>query len=107
MNSRPVAPTEFAWAASTQRCTRPGISLPPNYGTSTLTIAATNCGAAPGDVYCPHAVAFDELGLGEGERIAILSPNAGRFLVALYGIPAHGRVLVPINYRLSRELETA
>ncbi len=49
------------------------------------------------------AVAFDDLGLGAGERIAILSPNAGRFLVALYGVPAHGRVLVPINYRLNRE----
>ena len=49
------------------------------------------------------AVAFDELGLGAGERIAILSPNAGRFLIALFGIPAHGRVLVPINFRLNRD----
>ena len=38
-----------------------------------------------------------------GERIAILSPNAGRFLVALFGVPAHGRVLVPINFRLNRD----
>ena len=49
------------------------------------------------------AIAFDELGLGAGERVAILSPNAGRFLVALFGIPAHGRVLVPINFRLNRD----
>ena len=49
------------------------------------------------------AVAFDELGLDAGERIAILSPNAGRFLIALFGIPAHGRVLVPINFRLNRD----
>jgi fatty-acyl-CoA synthase len=49
------------------------------------------------------AVAFDERGLGAGERIAILSPNAGRFLVALFGIPAFGRVLVPINFRLNRD----
>ena len=49
------------------------------------------------------AVAFDELGFGPGERIAILSPNAGRFLAALFGIPAHGRVLVPINFRLNRD----
>src|SRR5689334_9328104 len=49
------------------------------------------------------AVAFDELGLDAGERVAILSPNAGRFLIALFGIPAHGRVLVPINFRLNRD----
>jgi fatty-acyl-CoA synthase len=49
------------------------------------------------------AVACDELGLAPGARIAILSPNAGRFLTALFGIPAHGRVLVPINFRLNRD----
>ncbi len=49
------------------------------------------------------SVAFDQLGLGAGERIAILSPNAGRFLTALFGIPAYGRVLVPINFRLNRD----
>ena len=49
------------------------------------------------------AVAFDDLGLAAGERVAILSPNAGRFLTILFGIPAYGRVLVPINFRLNRE----
>jgi len=44
-----------------------------------------------------------KLGLDAGERIAILSPNAGRFLIALFGIPRHGRVLVPINFRLNRD----
>jgi len=46
------------------------------------------------------AVALDELGVGAGERVAILSPNAARFLVALYGVGAYGRVTVPINFRL-------
>jgi acyl-CoA synthetase (AMP-forming)/AMP-acid ligase II len=49
------------------------------------------------------AVALDELGLGAGDRVAIMSPNAARFLVALYGVPAFGRVLVPINFRLNRD----
>ena len=49
------------------------------------------------------AIKFDELGLDAGERVAILSPNSGRFLTALFGIPAHGRVLVPINFRLNRD----
>lgn len=48
------------------------------------------------------AVALDELGIGAGERVAIISPNAARFLVALFGVPAFGRVLVPINFRLNR-----
>ncbi len=49
------------------------------------------------------AIALDDLGVGAGDRIAILSPNAARFLVALFGVPAFGRVLVPINYRLNRD----
>jgi acyl-CoA synthetase (AMP-forming)/AMP-acid ligase II len=49
------------------------------------------------------AVALDELGLAAGERVAIMSPNAARFLVALSGVPAFGRVLVPINFRLNRD----
>lgn len=49
------------------------------------------------------AVALDELGLDAGERVAIMSPNAARFLVSLYGVPAFGRVLVPINFRLNRD----
>jgi len=49
------------------------------------------------------AVALDELGVGEGERIAIISPNAARFLVSLFGVSVYGRVLVPVNYRLNAE----
>jgi acyl-CoA synthetase (AMP-forming)/AMP-acid ligase II len=49
------------------------------------------------------AIALDDLGVGAGERVAILSPNAARFLVALFGVPAFGRVLVPINFRLNRD----
>jgi acyl-CoA synthetase (AMP-forming)/AMP-acid ligase II len=49
------------------------------------------------------AVALDDLGIGAGERVAIMSPNASRFLVSLFGVPAFGRVLVPINFRLNRD----
>ncbi len=49
------------------------------------------------------AVALDCLGVGEGERVAIMSPNSARLLVSLFGVPAHGRVLVPINFRLNRD----
>ena len=49
------------------------------------------------------AAALDDLGIGAGERVAIVSPNAGRFLVSLFGVSVFGRVLVPINFRLNAE----
>src|SRR5438094_6305516 len=49
------------------------------------------------------AVALDDLGVGQSERVAIVSPNAARFLVTLFGVSVFGRVLVPINFRLNAE----
>jgi acyl-CoA synthetase (AMP-forming)/AMP-acid ligase II len=49
------------------------------------------------------AAALDDLGVGENERVAIVSPNAARFLVALFGVSMYGRILVPINFRLNAE----
>ena len=46
------------------------------------------------------ASALDDLGVAAGERVAVVSPNAARFLVCLFGVSAYGRVLVPVNYRL-------
>ena len=44
---------------------------------------------------------FDELGVAQGERVAIVSPNSARFLTSFFGVSGYGRVLVPINFRLS------
>jgi acyl-CoA synthetase (AMP-forming)/AMP-acid ligase II len=49
------------------------------------------------------AAALDEMGVGEGERVAIVSPNAARFLVSLFGVSVYGRVIVPVNFRLNAE----
>jgi len=49
------------------------------------------------------AAALDGLGVGEGERVAIVSPNAARFLVSLFGVSVFGRVIVPVNFRLNAE----
>ena len=46
---------------------------------------------------------LDGLGVGERERIAIVSHNAGRLLELLLAVPSSGRVAVPINFRLSAE----
>jgi acyl-CoA synthetase (AMP-forming)/AMP-acid ligase II len=47
--------------------------------------------------------ALDGLGVGEGERVAVVSHNAGRLVEMLLGVPSSGRVLVPVNFRLSPE----
>src|SRR5881409_1219487 len=49
------------------------------------------------------AAALDDLGVRDGERIAIVSPNAARFLVSLFGVSVFGRVIVPVNFRLNAE----
>jgi fatty-acyl-CoA synthase len=49
------------------------------------------------------ALALDELGVGHGERVAIVSPNSGRFLTAYFGVSGFGRILVPINFRLTAD----
>jgi acyl-CoA synthetase (AMP-forming)/AMP-acid ligase II len=46
---------------------------------------------------------LDELGVGEGERVAIVSHNSARLLELLLAVPSSGRVAVPINFRLSQE----
>jgi acyl-CoA synthetase (AMP-forming)/AMP-acid ligase II len=49
------------------------------------------------------AATLDDAGVGENERVAIVSPNAARFLIALFGVSAYGRILVPVNFRLNAE----
>src|SRR5918997_6704240 len=44
--------------------------------------------------------ALDDLGVGEGERVAIVSHNSARLLELLLAVPSSGRILVPINFRL-------
>jgi fatty-acyl-CoA synthase len=46
------------------------------------------------------AAGLDELGIGVGERVAMVSHNSARLLTALFGVSGSGRVLVPINFRL-------
>jgi fatty-acyl-CoA synthase len=49
------------------------------------------------------AAGLDALGVGRGERVAIVSPNSARLLVTLFGVSGWGRVVVPINFRLNAE----
>ena len=49
------------------------------------------------------AIALDAMGVGPGERVAIVSPNSARFLISYFGVSGFGRVLVPINFRLNAD----
>ena len=49
------------------------------------------------------AAALDRMGVGPGQRVAIVSPNAAKFLVSLFGVSGFGRVLVPVNFRLNAD----
>ena len=46
------------------------------------------------------AAGLDALGIGQGDRVAMVSQNSARLLTALFGVSGSGRVLVPINFRL-------
>jgi fatty-acyl-CoA synthase len=48
-----------------------------------------------------QAAALDDLGIGVGDRVAIVSHNAARLLVSFFGVAGYGRVLVPVNFRLN------
>jgi acyl-CoA synthetase (AMP-forming)/AMP-acid ligase II len=50
-----------------------------------------------------QAAGLDALGIGRGERIAIVSHNAARLFTSFFGVSGFGRVLVPINFRLNAE----
>ncbi|HET9093013.1 MAG TPA: AMP-binding protein, partial [Acidimicrobiales bacterium] len=47
------------------------------------------------------AAALDDLGVPVGGRVAIVSPNAAKFMIAYFGVSGSGRALVPVNFRLN------
>jgi acyl-CoA synthetase (AMP-forming)/AMP-acid ligase II len=50
-----------------------------------------------------QAAGLDAMGLGGGDRVAIVSQNAARLLVSFFGVSGFGRVCVPINFRLNAD----
>jgi fatty-acyl-CoA synthase len=41
------------------------------------------------------------MGVGRGDKVAVLSPNSHRLLEAFFAVPQLGAVLTPLNYRLT------
>ena len=59
--------------------------------------------ARVGELARAQAAGLEALGVGHGERVAIVSHNSARLLISFFGVCGFGRVLVPINFRLSPE----
>jgi len=49
------------------------------------------------------AAGLDAVGIGPGERVAVVSLNAARMLELFYGATGTGRIVVPINFRLNAD----
>jgi acyl-CoA synthetase (AMP-forming)/AMP-acid ligase II len=50
-----------------------------------------------------QAAMLDEIGIEQGERVAIVSHNAARLFVGFFGVSGFGRVYVPVNFRLQAD----
>jgi acyl-CoA synthetase (AMP-forming)/AMP-acid ligase II len=48
-----------------------------------------------------QAARLDELGVPVGGRVAVISQNSARLMTSFFGVSGWGRVLVPVNFRLS------
>ena len=47
-----------------------------------------------------QAAHLDDLGVGAGDRVAVVSHNSARLMGSFFGVAGYGRVLVPVNFRL-------
>src|ERR671923_2902846 len=45
--------------------------------------------------------ALGQMGVRQGDKVAVLSPNSHRMLEAFFAVPQLGAVLTPLNYRLT------
>jgi fatty-acyl-CoA synthase len=55
-----------------------------------------------GDLARAQAAKLDRLGVPVGGRVAFISQNSARLLTSFFGVSGYGRILVPINFRLSK-----
>jgi acyl-CoA synthetase (AMP-forming)/AMP-acid ligase II len=95
----PLTISDFLVRAVTAFRDRPGVVDEPGVPGSLGTLTYGELDARARGL----ALTLDELGVGFGQRVAVVSPNAARFQIAFFGVSGYGRVLVPINYRLGRD----
>src|SRR4029434_435412 len=50
-----------------------------------------------------QAAALDHFGIGFGERVAVVSPNAARLFISFFGVSGSGPLLASVNFRLNAD----
>ncbi|WP_299057554.1 AMP-binding protein [uncultured Nocardioides sp.] len=96
----PLTVNDFIDRATTVYADRTGVVDEPDQPAPSL---GTLTYAELGDLARRQAARLDELGVGVGERVAVVSHNSARLLGSFFGVAGSGRVLVPVNFRLSRD----
>ncbi len=92
----PLTTADFCWRARTVHPRKLGIVDEPDYpgGLGRLSYGEVM-------LRCDGMIeALERLGVAQGERVAVVSPNAARMLIALFAVTGSGRNPVPINFRL-------
>src|SRR5262245_55263556 len=86
---------------------------PLDFARRTLRLHPQREAVVDGDLRLTYAQFFDRcarwsaalqaMGVGRGDRVAIIAPNIHAELEAFYSVPQIGAILVPINYRLTAD----
>jgi fatty-acyl-CoA synthase len=93
----PLNTRDFCYRARTVYPDRLGVAdepeVPGNLGRMTYGEVMQRCDGM--------IATLDELGIGMGERVAIISPNSAKLLITLFATMGSGRIFVPINFRIT------
>lgn len=93
----PMTISDFLDRAESGFAAGPGVIDEPNQPARPV---PTSSYGQLGDRVRAWQAGFDALGVGEGERVAVVSHNSARMLELLFAVPMSGRICVPINFRL-------
>jgi fatty-acyl-CoA synthase len=96
----PFAISDFLTRAATVFADRVGVVDEPDQPAPSL---GSLTYAELADLAARQAAHLDSLGIGVGERVAVVSHNSARLLTSFFGVAGYGRVLVPVNFRLRPE----
>jgi len=96
----PFSVSDFIERALTVYGDRTGVVDEPDQPAAPLGTKGELTYAEMASLAARQAARLDELGIGVGERVAVVSHNSARLLTSFFGVSAYGRVLVPVNFRL-------